>query len=961
MKRTVPLRPLLVSALIVAGGLPAAGAAPAENAGGSPDVSERIFNFPYLSRDLPNGLRVIIVPTDYPDVVTLQIPMQTGSRNEVEEGKSGFAHFFEHMMFRGTEKYPPDLYGSIMKNAGADQNAYTSDDYTNYHVTFTRPDLEKVIEVEADRFRNLKYSEEQFRTEAQAVKGEYLKNYSNPLQKLFETLQERAFTVHPYRHTTMGFFADIEDMPNQIEYSKLFFDRWYRPGKAALIVVGDIDPEATFRLVKKHWGRWKPGDFSAEIPQEPPPEAPVYAHVEWDAPTQPWYVMAFRGPAFNANEMAMPVMDIISQIFFSESSDLYQKLVIEEQFVDQLFPYFPNQIDPGLLVVGARLTDPEHAAAVRDAILDTFVQIRSERVDEGELERTKARLRYGFAAQMDSSEAIGAILASYAHFERTPVETINALYRSYDAVTSDDVLEYANRYFVDKARTVVTLSQESSMQAVAETPSIDARVAQLAEREPVTLDVVEMPSETAPLVDFSLVFHTGAAADPPGKRGLAVLTAAMVTDGGSMLRTTQEINDAMYPMAASFDAQVDKEMTKLSGSVHKDNLETWYRLAREQLLSPGWREEDFERLKTQQINAVRTDLVGNNDEELGKEVLYRFIYGDGHPYGSLNLGATDDIERLTLDDVKAFYAKHYTRNNLTVGIAGGYGAGFAARLEEDFGKMSAGRREAVELQPVPGARGHAARIVEKETPAVAVSFGFPIDVRRGDDDWVALWLVRSWLGEHRNSNARLYQRIRETRGMNYGDYAYIEYFPRGMFQFYPDPNLGRRQQIFQVWLRPLRDNNDAHFATRAALYEMQKLLENGLTEEEFEASRNFLNKFVSLLTKTQSRQLGYGIDSAYYDVPAFAEYVRAGLADLTVEEVNRAIRRHLHTDNVKFVFVTTDAEDLRRRLMANEPSPLEYNAPKPEDLLEEDRIIQVLPLAFTEQSVEVVPAGTLFR
>lgn len=130
-----------------------------------------IFDMPYLMRDLDNGLCVIIVKTDYPDIVTLQIPVQTGSRNEVEPGKSGFAHFFEHMMFRGTEKIPANVYADILKKAGAGQNAFTTDDYTNYYTTFTKPDLEKVLEVEADRFQNLQYSEADFRTEALAVKG----------------------------------------------------------------------------------------------------------------------------------------------------------------------------------------------------------------------------------------------------------------------------------------------------------------------------------------------------------------------------------------------------------------------------------------------------------------------------------------------------------------------------------------------------------------------------------------------------------------------------------------------------------------------------------------------------------------------------------------------------------------------------------------------------------------------
>src|SRR5690606_21109956 len=239
-------------------------------------------------------------------------PVQTGSRNEVEPGKSGFAHFFEHMMFRGTEQYPPDVYGAILKQAGANQNAYTTDDYTNYHVTFTRDDLEKMIELEADRFQNLSYSEADFRTEALAVKGEYLKNYSDPTSKAYERIRDLAFDVHTYRHTTMGFIEDIEDMPNQLEYSRQFFERWYRPEKTSVIIVGDVDPEATFELVKKYWGGWERGDYDVEIPVEPPLEGPVYEHIAWEGPTQPWIFIAFRGPAFDPNEKAMPAMDLIA-------------------------------------------------------------------------------------------------------------------------------------------------------------------------------------------------------------------------------------------------------------------------------------------------------------------------------------------------------------------------------------------------------------------------------------------------------------------------------------------------------------------------------------------------------------------------------------------------------------------------------------------------------------------------
>ena len=371
------------------------------------DSPSDIFDMPYLMRDLDNGLRVIVVPTDYPDIVTIQIPVQTGSRNEIEPGKTGFAHFFEHMMFRGTEKFPTDVYKDILKKAGADQNAYTTADYTNYHITFTKNDLEKVIEIEADRFKNLAYSEEDFRTEALAVKGEYLKNFSNPISKMFERVSDLMYDQHTYKHTTMGFIADIEAMPDQLEYSSVFFDRWYRPEKTVVILVGDVDAEAAFDLVEKYWSDWQRGEYTIDIPQDAPRAGPKYEHLQWDSPTQPWLVISYRGPAYAPTEKDMPALDLMSSIYLSDSSDLYRKLVIEDQSVDQLFDYFPDRLDPGLLMIAARMTDASHAPSVRDAINATLVEARTQLVNATKVAETKSRLRYGFTAQLDNSGSIG--------------------------------------------------------------------------------------------------------------------------------------------------------------------------------------------------------------------------------------------------------------------------------------------------------------------------------------------------------------------------------------------------------------------------------------------------------------------------------------------------------------------------------------------------------------------------
>ncbi|WP_395376655.1 insulinase family protein [Marinicella sp. W31] len=922
-------------------------------------VDDKVFSRDYLMRDLDNGLRVIIVPTEYPDVVSIQMPVQTGSRNEVEPGKSGFAHFFEHMMFRGTKNYTQDEYGAILKNAGADQNAYTTDDYTNYHVTINKNDLETLLMLEADRFQNLQYKEAEFRTEALAVKGEYLKNSANPFSKMFEVIRKTAFKDHTYRHTTMGFIEDIEDMPNQLEYSYTFFDRWYRPEKTAVIVVGDVEAEATFELVNKYFGSWERGDYSVDIPVEPPPSGQNYEHIKWASPTSPILAIAFRGPGVVDQLQDKMATDMMGEIYFGSNSDIYQDLVVSRQLADALFFYAPDSKDPGLIYLAARLTSADNFAEVRDQLIKTVVEARTEMPDQKQLDDLKSATRYGFTNNLDNSEAIGDMLASVVHFNRDP-EFINQQFAALNAVTPADVKAAANRFLIDDGRITVTLAEAESVAGFPSEYMLADKVA-AANAAPQQHFATADLSNDSDIVDINLLFNTGSAQDPEGKKGLAQLTSALLTDGGSQNKTYQEIQKAMYPMAAYFYAQVDKEMISMSGRVHKDKVSEYLDLILDSLLNPGFRDEDFKRLKTQQINSIQTDLKANNDEELGKEVLYEKLYA-GHAYGSLNLGHVKDLESITIDDIKAFYQQQLVQANLTVGLTGGISAEAKQHLFDRIAReLSKGEKvKAIDTNiAMPSARQ--VTIVEKETLPTAVSFGYPIPVNRSHPDWVALWLVRSYLGEHRNSNSFLYQRIREARGMNYGDYAYIEYFPRGMFRTQPNANLGRSSQIFQVWLRPLRNNQDAHFATRVAMYEVENLIKNGMTQEQFEATKAFLSKYAGLLLKGQDRVLGYHMDSLYYGNPNFVDLVKNGLDKLTLEQVNAVIRKHIQTDDLHFVFITKDAKDMRDRLVNGTQSPMEYNSEKPADLLAEDKVIESYPLKIKSDDVKIVPIDKVFQ
>jgi zinc protease len=417
----------------------------------------KVFPYSYAQEDLPNGLRLIVAPTDFPNIVATYIVVQTGSRNEIEPGHTGFAHLFEHIMFKGTKLYPREKYTETLRQLGAASNAFTTDDFTCYYTVFSKEDLPTVIAMEADRFQNLKYSEPEFKTESLAVLGEYNKNSSNPGQKLREVLQDTAFDRHTYKHTTMGFLKDIQDMPNQYDYSLKFFDRYYRPEYTTILVVGDVKAKAVRELVDKSWGGWKRGSYKADVPAEPPQDKARSANVEWQGAALPMITIGFKAPAYTDSAKDTAALDALSFLAFSQNSDLYQKLVIQEQKVDGLGSNAPSRVDPGLFTIMARVKKQSDVEYVRDQILATVKSFQEKPVDAAKLDAVRKRLRYQLALSLDSSDSIAAVLASFVALRRTP-ETLNSLYDQYASLTPEDVQKAAEKYLVENSRTIVTLA-----------------------------------------------------------------------------------------------------------------------------------------------------------------------------------------------------------------------------------------------------------------------------------------------------------------------------------------------------------------------------------------------------------------------------------------------------------------------------------------------------------------------
>jgi len=422
----------------------------------SPAVAETIFPYRVHTEVLANGLKVLLIPMDSPGLVAYYSIVRTGSRDEVEPGKSGFAHFFEHIMFRGTKKYPGAMYDSIVTSIGADANAFTSDDITAYHLKFATEDLEKVIDVESDRFQNLHYELADFQTEAGAIYGEYRKNVTNPYEVLDEKVRDIAFDVHTYKHTTMGFERDIKAMPDGFDYSRSFFNRFYRPDNVVLLIVGDVNVGKTMALIKKHYAGWERGYQPSTVVPEPPQTAERTGEVSYQGKTLPIIDIAYKGEAFDPTNRGFVAAILMGELAFGGTSDLYKKLYIQEQRVEEMQGSLPSQRDMPLFEVVAKVKKEEDVPAIRDEVYRTIATFQSTPVDAQRLADVKKRRKYGFLMNLDTPEKVAGRLATTIALTGG-IEAIDQLYAEIDRVTPDDIMAAARRYFTPERRTVVVL------------------------------------------------------------------------------------------------------------------------------------------------------------------------------------------------------------------------------------------------------------------------------------------------------------------------------------------------------------------------------------------------------------------------------------------------------------------------------------------------------------------------
>ena len=493
-------------------------------------------------------------------------------------------------------------------------------------------------------------------------------------------------------------------------------------------------------------------------------------------------------------------------------------------------------------------------------------------------------------------------------------------------------------------------------------------------------EVIELKRQQSNKVVIKLMFKNGSISDPKGKEGLTFTTANVITQGGTKTLTNQQIQQFIYPMAAAYGSSVDKEVSTFTFEVHKDFLEKFYPIIKGLILTPSFTEQDFKRVISNQSNYVDQVIRASSDEEYSKKALEDLLFR-GSNYQHMIQGTIPGVASITLGDVRSHYKNFFTKDNLTIGIAGNYTPVFLARLRADMALLPATVQASVPPAKARTPDGIRVEIIKKsDALGSAIFAGTPLSITRASDDFAALMVANSYLGEHRKSYGLLYDKIRTTRSMNYGDYSYIEWYENGGTNMLPATGVPRSSNYFSLWIRPVQiaeglkkqyaelssiNIGHAHFALRLALREVDFLVKNGMSKENFELTRNFLRSYNKLYIQTPDKQLGFLMDSRFYNRKDYIAEMDTLLAKLTVEDVNRAIRKYWQVDNFFVTVVTDDSEaaPLAKALLENTPSPMSYsNLVKeglPKAVIAEDEAIENYRLNVKE--VKIVDSKDTFK
>lgn len=873
---------------------------------------------------LGNGLKVLTMPDETSPIVTSLVVYRVGSRNE-GPGNTGSAHFFEHLMFKGSNRFNADKGNNIdelMKEIGGDLNAYTSYDQTVYHEQVTADYLELCLAIEADRMRGLRMRKADRDSEMTVVRNEMEQGENWPEQVMNKQLWAIAFNEHPYHHDVIGARTDVENVP--LANMRDFYHTYYWPNNATLILVGGFETETALKLVSKHFGRIPrsphriPGVYTVEPKQEGERRFEVRRAGEFYR-----LAMAFHVPA--AVHADMPAIQVLAQVLgssYSRSSRLYKRLV-DSGLATQVFAHAMPMRDPGILEIAADVTENASLSDVEAALRDEIEAIKCELVADDELERIKtgnrkdtllklAEPKY-FGYQLAQAEAVADwrwLFQSDAAFEKVTAEEVRAAARKYltrDNLTIGAFIPRNESETVGEDASLATETPEpvavkprkvrarkAPEDAVRKTlkrfrgaaPRADKLASRIKSRtlaNGLTVNVLGEKRSSGALA-VALAIKAGNYFESRDKQNLADVVASMLpmgSDGLSKSELADELTELGIRQGLHFG--VGPFLTRATAQIVGGDLGRLLNLLSTVIRKPLFDSGELAKVKSSWIGRYQQEI--EVPQAVANNVLGNSIYTEADVFFQKPIAEQmSDLKRMTVDDLRAFHRDTYTPSAVIFTVAGDVDADEVfALVESVFGSWSGPAARSIEVPPFVVAEPRRITVKMPDRPGVQIVLGRALSLKKSDADFHAAQLGLRVLGGD-TLTARLGKKLREEGGLTYGVYA-------GMW----DNSYGGAP--WHVSLSVNAQNVEPAIATAVQI--IADFQANGITESELATQvNNMIGEHQLRITTSMElasriseyAALGLNLD----EIDGYADRLRS----LTLEEVNAAIARYFAADNL---------------------------------------------------------------
>jgi len=871
----------------------------------------------------PNGMNVLLLQDNASPVATVQIVYRVGSKHEVL-GNTGSTHLLEHLMFKGTptfNKKNGNTITDVLQNTGAQLNATTWYDRTNYFETLPSDKIELALQIEADRMRNSLLLKEDKEAEMTVVRNEFERGENNPNSLLDKEIWAAAYIAHPYHHSTIGWKSDIENAP--IEVLRNFYNTYYWPDNATLTIIGDFKKENVFELIEKYFGKITKAPNAMPQPYTQEPQQYGARKIIVRKPGELGVVnKAYKIPG--ALHEDLPALNILAQIIGVGPSAILNKTFVDTRLGIYSYASATNFKEVGLFTIGVGFPTTSKHEDIDAKINEVVAKIQQEGVTQDEVNRVVAKISAQTILARDGSGVIASALnEAIASGDWTDYITgVDRLKK----VTPADVLRVANKYLVDDQSTTgyfipkqagaqnkdaakasnympengpfyyrhseeghiheeassVPTSTKNKTEELISAETLIEKSASAFKREKVSgIDVVSVKTSAKDFVTVAASISLGNYASETKNDVIPALTASMLSKG-TTLNDKFKFSEKLQKLGVSLNVNASTFKINIGFKCLKKDLDQVIALLAEELRNPLFDAKEFENLKQQFIGNTQQDL--NDPGERGSIALSQAIYPKGNPNYSLSVEENiANIKNATLDEVKAFHKKYFGTASMRLVIVGDTdGANLNASLKKSFKNWNGGVTEKLKFEEAAKTPSKTEVVTIPEKPSAELFVGQFTGLKRADADYIPFFIGNYTLGA--GFAGRLMQTVRDNDGLTYnissGLGGNIE---TGGYWFV---NASFNPNLFQKGLD-------------ATMVQVDKWVKNGITAEELENKKtNLIGSFKVGMSTTNGMArtilsfIERGLEPNYID-----QYPK-DIDKATLQQVNDAIKKYVQLDKM---------------------------------------------------------------